>query len=112
MIFDSNGIVYATTRVKQESWNPESLIVLSPKHPLTSLILRSVHEVSHRGVMYTVSRSRIFYWIPQAAKLLRKIKKNCFKCRIKDAEATEVYIFQMEQVYFPKFFFAHAKMQT
>ena len=26
--------------------------------------------------------------------------------------STEVYIFQMEQVYFPKFFFAHAKMKT
>ena len=87
MIFESNGILYATTRVKQESWNPENLVVLSPKHPLTSLILRSLHEVSHRGVMHTVARSRIFYWIPQAAKLLRKIKKNCFKCRIKDAEA-------------------------
>ena len=73
--------------MKQESWNPDKLIILSPKHPLTAMILRSLHEVDHRGVMHTVARSRIFYWIPQAAKLLRKIKKNCFSCRIKDAEA-------------------------
>ena len=87
MIFEQDGIVYAATRVKHENWNPDKLIVLSPKHPLTTLILRSLHEVDHRGVMHTVARSRIFYWIPQAAKLLRKIKKNCFKCRLKDAEA-------------------------
>ena len=87
MIFDQDGIIYATTRVKQENWNPDKLIVLSPKHPLTTMILRSMHEVDHRGVMHTVARSRIFYWIPQAAKLLRKIKKNCYCCRRKDAEA-------------------------
>ena len=87
MIFEEDEIIYATTRVKQESWNPDKLIILSPKHPLTAMILRSLHEVDHRGVMHTVARSRIFYWIPQAAKLLRKIKKNCFSCRIKDAEA-------------------------
>ena len=87
LIFEQDGIVYATGRVKQESWNPDKLIILSPKHPLTTMILRSLHEVDHRGIMHTVARSRIFYWIPQAAKLLRKIKKSCFKCRLKDAEA-------------------------
>ena len=87
LIFEKEGLTYATTRNKQESWNPDEIIVLSPKHPLTRLILRSMHEVDHRGVMHTVAKSRIFYWIPQAGKLLRKIKKNCYKCRLKDAEA-------------------------
>ena len=87
LVFEKEGIVSVTTRSKQENWNPENLVVLSPKHPLTRLILRSMHEVDHRGVMHTVARSRIFYWIPQASKLVRKIKNNCFRCRIKDAEA-------------------------
>ena len=87
LVFEKEDIIYATTRNKTENWNPDEIIVLSPKHALTRLILRSMHEVDHRGVMHTLARSRIFYWIPQAGKLLRKIKKNCFKCRIKDAEA-------------------------
>ena len=55
MIYEDDGITYATTRVKQESWNPEKIIILSPKHPLTTLTLRSLHEVDHRGVMNTVA---------------------------------------------------------
>ena len=87
LIFEEDDIIYAATRVKQESWNPVHLIVLSPRHPVTRLILRSMHEVDHRGVMHTVARSRIFYWIPRAAKIIRKIKAKCFRCRLKDAEA-------------------------
>ena len=87
LIFEKESIMYATTRNKHENWNPDEIVVLSPKHPLTRLILRSMHEVDHRGIMHTVAKSRIFYWIPQAGKLLRKIKNNCYTCRIKDAEA-------------------------
>ena len=88
LIFERDDIIYATTRVKQENWNPAHLIVLSPRHPVTRLILRSLHEVDHRGVMHTVARSRLFYWIPQAAKIVRKIKTNCFQCRLKDGPTT------------------------
>ena len=87
LIFEKHGIIYATTRAQQENWNPVNLIVLSPKHPVTRLILRSMHEIDHRGVMHTVARSRIFYWIPQAAKIVRKVKANCFQCRLNDAQA-------------------------
>ena len=87
LIFEKDDIIYATTRVKQENWNPAQLIVLSPRHPVTRLILRDQHEVDHRGVMHTVARSRLLYWIPQAAKIVRKIKANCFQCRLKDADA-------------------------
>ena len=84
---EEDGIVYVTARTRQENWNPEKLVVLSPKHPLTRLILRNLHEIDHRGVSHTVARSRIFYWIPQASKLLKKIKSQCFKCRLMDAKA-------------------------
>ena len=87
MIFELDELTYVTARTRQENWNPDKLVVLSPKHPLTKLILRSMHEVDHRGVSHTVARSRIFYWIPQASKIVKAIKKNCYKCRIKDANA-------------------------
>ena len=55
LIFEKDAIIYATTRVKQENWNPVQLIVLSPRHPVTRLILRGLHEIDPRGVMHTVS---------------------------------------------------------
>ena len=87
MTFDKNGIVCVTTRNKQENLNPDALIVLSPRHLVTRMILRSFHEISHRGVQHTVARSRLFYWIPQASKMVRAIKNRCFRCRLRDAEA-------------------------
>ena len=87
LVFEKDGLFFASTRTKQENLNPEALIVLSPHHPVTRKILRSIHEISHRGVQHTVARSRVFYWIPQASKLVRSITNNCFRCRLKDAEA-------------------------
>ena len=89
---EENGIVYVIPRVRQENWNPEKLVVLSPKHELTKLILRSMHDVDHRGVNFTLARSRIFYWIPQASKILKKIKSACFKCRLLDHEAMKQFM--------------------
>ena len=78
LIFEKDDVIYATTRVNQENWNPAHLIVLSPRHPVTRLILRGLHEVDHRGVVHTVARSRSIYCISQAAKIVRKIKPICF----------------------------------
>ena len=89
IIHEKDGLVMATTRNKQESQNPEDLVVLSPKHPLTEKILYSFHNVNHRGVQYGVARSRIYFWIPQASKMMKKIKKDCFTCRLRDAEAMQ-----------------------
>ena len=89
IIHEKGGIIYATTRNKQENLNPEDLVILSPSHPVTKKILFSFHNVSHRGVHHSVARSRIFYWIPQATKITKSIKNSCFTCRKKDAEAMQ-----------------------
>ena len=81
LIHEKNGVVYATTRNEQENLNPEDLVVLSPLHPVTKMILYSFHSISHRGVQHAVARSRIYYWIPQATKIMKSIKKQCFLCR-------------------------------
>ena len=87
LLHEKNGLVLATTRVKVENQNPENLIVLSPKHPITKMILRDFHTMNHRGVQHCVARSRIYYWIPQAAKLMKSIVNKCFSCRVMNAEA-------------------------
>ena len=87
LIHEKDGIIFATTRTKSQNYNAEDLPILSPKHKLTRLILRSIHEISHRGVNYTVARSRLFYWIPQAKKIVKSIIDHCYTCRVKNAEA-------------------------
>ena len=87
LVYEKDGLVLASSRNKQESQNPDDLIILSPKHPLTSKILYSFHNVNHRGVKYCVARSRIYYWIPQATKLMKSIKNKCFACRLYNTEA-------------------------
>ena len=87
IIHESDNIVYATTRVKQENLNPDKLIILNPKHPLTKMILFDFHNINHCGVQQTVAKSRIYFWIPQAAKIVKSIKSKCFHCRAQDAKA-------------------------
>ena len=84
---DENGLVKVQTRVSQSNQNPSSLIVLSPSLALTKKILYSFHCLTHSGVKASVAKSRLFYWIPQAGKLMKPIKRNCIKCRLLDAEA-------------------------
>ena len=84
---DKDGMVYVMSRVQNNSYYPDKLILLSPDHPCTKLILKSFHDVSHRGVASVVARSRIWYWIPQAAKLVKSIKNKCIRCKLLEAEA-------------------------
>ena len=81
--------MYATTRNKQENLNPDDLIILSPSHPITKMILTSYHNMYHRGVQNTVARSRIFFWIPQAGKIVKSINNSCYTCRLNDATAMQ-----------------------
>ena len=87
LIHEKDGLILATTRNKNENLNPEDLVILSPKHPITKMILQTFHNINHRGVQYCVARSRIFYWIPQASKLMKSIKNSCYTCKMQNAEA-------------------------
>ena len=81
------GIRRVKTRMAQQNFNPSSLIVLSHKNPIAKKILFSIHNKDHSGITAMVAKSRIFYWIPQASRLAKIVKKECFKCRLLDAQA-------------------------
>ena len=87
LIHEKDGLVLARTRNRTENQNPEDLIVLSPKSLLTKLILKTFHDINHRGIQHCVARSRIFYWIPQAAKLMKSIQNSCYQCKLQNTEA-------------------------
>ena len=97
IVFERDGIYYATTRNKQVNLNQEELVILSPSHPVTKKILLTLHNINHRGVQYTVARSRLHYWIPQAAKLVKSIRSNCFECRKLNADAMQQLMAPMPQ---------------
>ena len=86
-VTDEDGMVYVVSRVQNHSYNPDKMVLLSPDHPCTRLILKSFHDINHRGVASVVARSRIWYWIPQAAKIVKSIKNKCFRCKLLEAEA-------------------------
>ncbi len=83
---DSDGLIRVQTRITQSKQNADSLIVLNPKLPIATKILFSYHCSTHSGVFATVSKSRVFYWIPQATKLAKRIIQSCTKCRLLNAE--------------------------
>ena len=89
IIFEKDDTIYTKTRNKQENLNPDEIVIVSPNHRLSRMILNSYHNIQHKGVKHTVARSRIFFWIPQASKIVTSIKNNCFKCRLLDAEANK-----------------------
>ena len=57
---DKDGMVYVMSRVQNNSYNPDKMILLSPDHPCTKLILKSFHDVSHRGVASVVNQEQVF----------------------------------------------------
>lgn len=83
---DNDGLIRVQTRITPSKLDGASLIVVSPSLPIAAKILFSYHCVTHSGTFGTVSKSRVFFWIPHATKLARKIIRSCTKCRLLDAE--------------------------
>ena len=60
----------------------EELPILDPKHPYVKLILRDFHEKEHASDDKVMWQVRTKFWIPQARRLIRSIRKGCYKCRL------------------------------
>ena len=61
---------------------PKNPIILPPKHPITKLILRDLHERSkHAGPSHVLIASRNRYWIPQGKRVIMNLIHSCANCR-------------------------------
>ena len=58
------------------------LPILDPKHPYVRLLIREYHEKEHAGDDRVLWQLRAKYWVPQARRLVRKIRKDCIRCRL------------------------------
>ena len=63
-------------------YDVEELTILDPEHPYTYLVLKHFHDEDHCGDDRTVWKSRTKYWIPQARRLVKKIRSECYRCRL------------------------------
>ena len=63
-------------------YDVEELTILDPSHPYTRLVLKDVHNQDHSGDDRVVWKSRNKFWIPSARRIVKSIRKDCYKCRL------------------------------
>ncbi|XP_028969151.1 uncharacterized protein LOC114828620 [Galendromus occidentalis] len=62
---------------------PKNPIILPPKHPVTKMILRYIHERScHAGPRLVLMTARQKYWVPQGRRLIQNLIHGCKNCRV------------------------------
>ena len=63
-------------------YDVEEITILDPNHPYSKLVLKHVHDQDHSGDDRVVWKSRTKYWIPHARREVKKIRTNCYKCKL------------------------------
>ena len=63
-------------------YDVEQLTILDPEHPYTKLVLKEYHEKDHGGDDRAVWRSREKFWIPQARRIVKRIRSQCYRCKL------------------------------
>ena len=75
-----NGRVNQSTDLLTETKNP---IILYPNHQVTQLLVEFYHrKAAHIGQETILNNLRKRFWILKARRLIKKVKMNCYHCRI------------------------------
>ena len=62
-------------------------ILLPRDHLFTTLVIKDAHrKVLHLGVSTTLAEVRQKYWVPKGRQVVKKILKNCQRCKILSAK--------------------------
>ena len=67
--------------VVKVGYDVEELPILDPRHPYVKLLLRHLHESEHASDDKVLWKLRVKFWVPQARKIVRSIRKSCIRCR-------------------------------
>ena len=73
----------------EASYNNEHQILLPFKHRFPCLYDEFVHNITHAGVLSTVSRIPLKFWIVNLQKMAKSIVHHCVPCKIKRQEVME-----------------------
>jgi hypothetical protein len=80
---DSNGILRAQGRIQNSNIEDicKTPIILPSKHPLTTLLIRNIHNQHHhigpQSLLYTVRQE---YWSINGKQIVKKIIRECLIC--------------------------------
>ena len=70
----------------EASYNNQYQILLPFKHRFTRLYVEFIHNISHPGVLSTVSKIRLRNWIVNLPKMVKSIIHHCVPCKLKRQE--------------------------
>ena len=82
--FIKDGILFVGSRIAnwmKENWNQEAFMLLPSQHRFTMLVLQMYHNRDHSGIEATLCKVQTKFWIPQARKILKRIRRECIVCR-------------------------------
>ena len=73
------------------TYNEAGLVLLPGQHRMSILYAEFIHRIGHHGVMTTVSKVRLTFWITNLIRIVKSIVKGCVTCRkITEALAEQV----------------------
>ena len=77
------SILVVGGRLKHSSLSQRSKcpIILPYGHTLSQMIVLSYHNDAHLGTEWVLSKIRCKFWIVNARKLVKKIKRQCVTCK-------------------------------
>ena len=93
--FFDNELIKVGGRIKHANIPEDSKhqIIVSKDHPLAQLIIRHIHENNHHiGREHTLAIIRQKYWIPACRGVIRKLLRDCIKCKKERALPQETFM--------------------
>ena len=80
---DDEGLIRVGGRIRHAAADESKRhpIIIPRKHPVSTLVIREVHEKAHVGVEWTLGLLRDHFWIPRARQVIKSIVKNCIRCK-------------------------------
>ncbi|XP_066585538.1 uncharacterized protein [Prorops nasuta] len=81
---DEHGLIRVGGRLRQANipFHQKHPILIPSRHHVSDCIIRDLHETNHHtGIATTLYNLRQKYWIPDGRNQIRKIIRNCVRCR-------------------------------
>lgn len=81
-VLSTDGVLRVGERLKQAKIDlSKELCIIPHNHTIAMLIVREIHNVSHLGTEWVLSRVRAKYWITKARSVIKKVPRNCLICK-------------------------------
>ena len=79
-----NGIWVVGSRTEKWTefgYNKQNIALLPFKHKFSRMYAEFIHSITHSGVMTSVAKVRLQFWIINLSKMMKSIIYHCIPCR-------------------------------